>query len=211
MSRPGGGDSRGPEVARIVLLRHGETEWNREDRWQGSGSDVPLNDRGRAQAAEVADVLAARDPCSALYSSDLRRALETARIVGERLGLEVRTDPAFREMSHGHWEGKTKAEILEIWAAEYHAFESDPRRVRRPGGDSYGDLARRLWPALDRLADRHPGERIVLVTHGGPIRLVLADILERPLSERDAFGVTNGSWFEVEKRESGWRLVVRGA
>ncbi|MDX1623688.1 MAG: histidine phosphatase family protein [Gemmatimonadota bacterium] len=195
--------------SRILLVRHGETEWNREDRWQGSGSDVPLNDRGRNQAREVAEAISGRD-ASALYSSDLQRALETARIVGDRLGLEPRVDSAFREMNHGHWEGRTKAEILEGWSAEYHAFEADPRGVRRPGGDSYGDLADRLWPALEEVADRHRAARAIVVTHGGPIRLVLADVLGRPLAERDAFGVDNGSWFEVERSGAGWRVLERG-
>jgi broad specificity phosphatase PhoE len=195
-----------PDVARFVLVRHGETEYNRQGRWQGAGSDPPLNDRGREQARNLATALA-RVPFDALYSSDLDRALETAHILGASHGLVPRVLEGLREMSHGAWEGKTVEEILDTWPDEYQAFESDPRNVPRPRGDSYGDLAARVWPLLDRLADRHRGERVLVVTHGGPIRLVLSDLTGTPLTEREKLGVDNGSWFVVEKASGAWRVA----
>ena len=195
----------GPDVARFVLVRHGETEYNRQGRWQGAGSDPPLNDRGRQQARAV-DAALAEVPFDALYSSDLDRALETARILGASRGLKPRVLEGLREMSHGAWEGKTFPEILDTWADEYQRFESDPRNVRRPEGDSYSDLAARVWPLLDRLADRHRGKRALVVTHGGPIRLVLSDLTGTPLTERDRLGVDNGTWFVVEKAGAAWRV-----
>lgn len=193
-------------ATRVVLVRHGETDYNRQGRWQGSGSDVPLNETGRTQARALARALAGC-PLEALYTSDLVRAVETAAIIAETTGLEPLTEPALREMSHGRWEGRTRDEVLLAWAAEHAAFEADPWSVRRPGGDSYGDLARRLWPALDRIARDHRGARVVAVTHGGPIRLVLARVLDRPLTERAAFGVENASRFTVEASGGDWRLV----
>jgi broad specificity phosphatase PhoE len=195
-----------PDVARFVLVRHGETQYNHQGRWQGAESDPPLNDRGREQASELATSLGSI-PFDALYSSDLDRALETARILGAQRGLQPRVLAGLREMSHGAWEGKTLSEILEAWAEEYAAFESDPRSVSRPGGDSYSDLAARIWPLLDRLADRHRGERVLVVTHGGPIRLVLSDLKGVPLTERQKLGVDNGSWFVIEKAADGWRVA----
>src|SRR5919109_4497125 len=94
---------------RIILARHGETDWNRERRWQGH-SDRPLNGTGRAQAQALADELAGQ-PIAAVYSSDLLRAHETARIVADRLGLDVVTVPGLRERRFGSWEGLQDVEV----------------------------------------------------------------------------------------------------
>lgn len=201
-------EADGVVTTRVVLVRHGQTEYNREGRWQGSGSDVPLNDAGRDEADRVAASLADRfdGRIAAVYTSDLERARGTARILAERLGLEVVDEPALRELSHGIWEGRTHAEVEARWPEDLAAYEADPYHVRRGGGDSYEDLEKWLWPALERLAEQHRGERIVAVSHGGPIRLALSRILERPLTDRDALGVVNGSWFEVSRSPAGWSL-----
>jgi len=166
------------------------------------GSDIPLNPAGRAEAARVAEALVTRfdGTPAALYTSDLARARETARIIGGRLGLSPVDEPALRELSHGRWEGLTHAEVEARWPDEHAEYQADPYDVRRGGGDSYRDLETRLWPGLERLAAGHRGERIVGVSHGGPIRLALSRILDRPLTDRDAFGVVNGSWFEIARR-----------
>ncbi|MDX1661235.1 MAG: histidine phosphatase family protein [Gemmatimonadota bacterium] len=197
------------DATRIVLVRHGETEYNREDRWQGSRSDVPLNQTGRDQASAVAGSLADRydGAIEAIYASPLRRARETAEILADRLDLEVEEEPALRELDHGRWDGLLKSEIVERYPDEYAAYEADPKTVRRGGGESYDDLAARLWPALERLAGEHVGERIAAVCHGGPIRLVMSRVLDRPLSERDSFGVVNASFFEVELSDGVWSRV----
>jgi probable phosphoglycerate mutase len=200
------------DESRVLLVRHGETDYNHEGRWQGSGSDVPLNANGRIQAGRVAQALAARfgGKLATIYASDLVRALETAEILAARLGIPVVEAPALRELSHGAWEGRTQAEVEARWPAEYAAYLADPFRIGRGGGDSYADLERRVWPALERLAGLHRGRRIVADSHGGPIRLALSRILDRPLADRDALGVVNGSWFEVSRSPSGWSLVSTG-
>ena len=202
----------GRDPARIVLVRHGETDYNRDDRWQGSASDVPLNERGRAQARAVAAALAEEfdGRVAAAYTSDLDRARETATILAARLGVPVLEEPALRELSHGRWEGRTHSEVRELWPRDYAVYEADPYRTRRGGGDSYADLEERLWPALERMARSHPGQRILAVSHGGPIRLALSRILELPLTERESLGVTNGSWFEVARSHAGWSLASSG-
>lgn len=192
-------------ITRFLLVRHGETEYNRTGRWQGAGSDPPLNAKGRLQARVLARRLAGR-PAAALYTSPQRRARETAVIIGQRLGLDPRTAPQLREIHHGEWEGKTMAAVMGDWPEEYRAYEADPRVTPRPGGETYEELGERLWPALARLADRHRGQEIVCVTHGGPIRLVLSRVLGRPLTERHAFGVDNASVFAVEEAGGSWRL-----
>jgi len=195
--------------ARLWIVRHGETEYNAEDRWQGARTDLPLNDRGRAQAEAVAARLVDRN-FAALYTSPMIRARQTAEAVAERTGLEPIEIEALREADHGHWEGKTKDEILADWPTAWKAFEADPMGVRRPGGESYGDTAGRVWPALEAIAARHTGQDVVVVTHGGPLRLVLSEALDLPLTRRDEFGTGNASLFVVAREGDGWRLVREG-
>jgi 2,3-bisphosphoglycerate-dependent phosphoglycerate mutase len=150
-------------VTTLLLARHGETEWNREERYQGH-ADPPLNDTGRAQAEQLAEHLAA-EPIDAVYSSDLRRAAETAQIVGERLGLPVEHEPGLREIDVGSWQGLTKAEI-----------------DGRPwDGETYAHHAARVTQALREIAARHPNGRVLIVSHGGSLRRVQATVLGAPL------------------------------
>jgi len=161
-------------VTTLILARHGETDWNRDGRWQGH-ADEPLNERGRAQAQALADELAGEE-VAAVYSSDLGRARETAEIVATRLGLDtlVEIDPRLREVHVGGWSGLTMAEIearfpdgVARWQAgdPAHAFD---------GGESYAAMGRRVVEAVEEIAARHPGERVLVVLHGGPIRSLLA-------------------------------------
>lgn len=141
----------------LLLVRHGETDWNRELRIQGS-SDTDLNERGRAQARELASELADVD-LDAVYSSDLRRARETAEIATAGRGLEVRLDGDLRERSFGSWEGLTRSEVAERFPdLEHHDGESD---------DQVRD---RVLAAVHRIVDAHPGEEVlVVVSHGGAL------------------------------------------
>jgi len=142
-------------VTTLLLVRHGETDWNADGRLQGQ-TDRPLSDFGRRQARQLAEELADEE-LEAIYSSDLARARETAEIVGERLGLAVALDPELREKDWGTWEGLT-------------AVERD--RVEFVG-ESTKAHQERILVALRRIADRHPGHGVVLVvTHGGSMRRV---------------------------------------
>ena len=147
----------------ILLARHGETDWNLERRVQGH-SDRPLNETGRAQARALADELDGAT-IDAVYSSDLARALETAEIVGRRLGLPVSALPELREKHFGTWEGLTDEEVLNRFP---HAREG-------PWGDgeSSDDMAGRVLDALRRIASAHPGGQVLVVAHGGPLRAML--------------------------------------
>jgi broad specificity phosphatase PhoE len=138
----------------LLLVRHGETDWNAEGRLQGH-TDRPLNDFGRRQANELADRLAG-DHIAAIYASDLVRAKETAEIVGARLGLPVVVDPDLREKDWGSWEGLTSSERLTV---EYE-------------GETTEDHRDRTLRALARIVERHPRQRVVVVTHGGSLRRI---------------------------------------
>jgi len=150
-------------VTTILLARHGETDWNRERRWQGH-DDQPLNELGREQARELADSLDGR-AIDAIYASDLARAHETAVIVGERLGLPVRADARLREVDVGDWSGMTHADIdpdaLRRWEAGEKAWN---------GGESYDEMGERVVAGVVALARDHPGATLLFVTHGGSIR-----------------------------------------
>jgi broad specificity phosphatase PhoE len=152
----------------IVLVRHGETDWNRDRRFQGH-ADTPLNEVGRTQAAELAETLEP-ESLTALYTSPLRRASETAAIVAARLGIDVRPLDALREIHVGEWEGLTVEEVQ----SRYPERASVDWRSGWPGGETYDELAARVLPALVELAGEHPSERVLAVTHAGPIRAALA-------------------------------------
>jgi broad specificity phosphatase PhoE len=161
----------------ILLVRHGETDWNRERRFQGH-ADTPLNEAGRAQAAALADALV-NDGLTAVYTSPLQRASETAAIVASRLGLDVKPLEALREIHVGDWQGLTVDEVK-----ERHPELGDWRwRSGWPGGETYDELSARVVPALVGLADEHPDERILAVTHAGPVRAALAAAMELSYDE----------------------------
>jgi broad specificity phosphatase PhoE len=143
-------------VTTLLLVRHGETDWNAAGRLQGH-TDRPLNALGRRQAKELAERLAG-ERVDAIYASDLARARETAEIVGERLGLTVVIDPDLREKDWGSWEGLTGDERVHV---EYV-------------GESTGEHRARMVRAVKRIAERHPDQRIVVVTHGGSLRRIQA-------------------------------------
>lgn len=139
----------------LLLVRHGETDWNADGRLQGQ-TDRPLSEFGRRQAVQLANELADEE-FDAIYASDLSRASETAQIVGERLGLPVEIDPDLREKNWGTWEGLTTVERDRV---EFVGESTEAHRER-------------MLRALRRIAERHPdGGRVLVVTHGGSMRRV---------------------------------------
>ena len=151
----------------LLLVRHGETDWNREGRWQG-WADPPLNDTGRAQARALADELK-EAPFDAVYSSDLRRAHETAEIVAAPHGVPVLVDPRLREIDVGSWSGLTRAKI----EARF------PGGVR-PDGESREHHRQRVLAGVEDLARRNPGRRVLVVTHGGTLRALHGATTDAP-------------------------------
>lgn len=150
----------------LLLARHGETDWNRDGRWQGWG-DPPLNELGREQAATLAEQL--RDtPFDAVYSSDLKRAHQTAVIVAAPHDVPVVVDPQLREIDIGSWSGLTKSEIEERFGGE------------RTDGETRDQHQARVLAAVERIARDHHGERILIVTHGGTMRALHSHVSEEP-------------------------------
>jgi broad specificity phosphatase PhoE len=172
------------DVTRILLVRHGQSEWNAVGRWQGQ-ADSPLSDQGRLQAREAARAVGAVD---AVWASDLQRAAETAAIIAEAIGVgPVVVDPDLRERDAGEFSGLTRAEIEERFPGYLDAHR------RPPGWETDEHLVERALRALHRIAEAVPGGDVLAVTHGG---LVYA--LEGHLgSDFEKLANAQGRWFEV--------------
>jgi broad specificity phosphatase PhoE len=167
-------------VTQVLVVRHGETDWNRQGRWQGQGGPG-LNGTGRDQAARVAARLA-RLRIDALYTSDLERAEQTAAIIGRAIGHEPRRERGLREVDNGDWRGLTRAQVR----------ERDPESYRRwlrgesawHGGETYDQMHARVVATLERLLATHSRGRIVLVSHGGAVRAIVAHAVGLPGHDR---------------------------
>lgn len=156
----------------FYLIRHGETDWNLNGRWQGH-ADVPLNELGRAQAQRLAQRIRNHGPrFDVIISSDLQRAWETACVLGDVAGLQPYPLPALREIDVGSWSGLTGAEVHATDGDTYARIQSG-EDVARGGGERFLDLYARVVAAVERLAEVHAGQRVALVTHGGAVRAVL--------------------------------------
>ena len=154
------------QATRIIAVRHGETAWNVDARIQGQ-RDIALNDKGSWQARRVARALARRGPVAALYSSDLSRARDTARSIAAATGLEVVTEPGLRERGFGSFEGRTFTELEASWPAQTARWRQRDPDWAPPGGESLASVRERVLQITHSLAERHIGEQIVLVSHGG--------------------------------------------
>lgn len=178
----------------VVLWRHGRTAWNAARRLQGS-TDIPLDDVGRWQAGEAARGLVERHVPDLIVSSDLGRALDTGRTLGDLLGVDVEVDARLRERAFGEWEGLTGAEIEERWPDEFRVWRSgkDPRRH---GAESRAEVAERMSEAIVEHAGRTPtGGTLVLVSHGAAITLGMVRLLGLDaVSWRGIFGLHNAHW-----------------
>lgn len=190
----------------LILLRHGETEWNLTGRWQGQAADTPLTDLGREQARIVARRLRSYR-ISAIYSSDLLRAFETAQIVGQALGLTPMAEPGLRESDIGAWTGLTWDEITARFPDEVTAMFAG-QDVRRGGGESYGEMQARLAAALDRIIARHAGQTVLLVGHGAALRTLIAHVLGADLAQMHRIAIGgNTALSVVQAQRNGLRLV----
>jgi len=160
-------------VTTILIARHGQSDWNHEKRWQGH-ADRPLTERGREQAQALADRLAHIE-LDAVYSSDLKRARDTAAVVAGSQGLELRQLPDLREVDVGSWSGLTRDEAQERFPEGFARW-----RDGYPGwkdGETYEAMTDRVLRAVDEIAAEHEGGRVLVVSHGGPIRAMHAAAL----------------------------------
>lgn len=192
---------------RLLLIRHGETDWNNEARVQGH-SDTPLNANGIAQARQLAARLVSEEAFAAMYASPLSRARVTAEIVAERCGVAPILDDRLKEQMLGEFEGLTDAEFTQRFPGALAAWRADPIRSPIPGQETRNDFQRRVQSFLDDLRARHTdGTRVAVVTHGGTIGMMLATLIGLDLGKRFPFWFDNASLSHVDL--SGGRVRLR--
>lgn len=199
---------------RLVLWRHGRTEWNAQQRFQGQ-TDIPLDEVGIEQARSAAQFLQYLTP-NAIVASDLQRAAATARTLADLVDLPVVTDARFRETFAGEWEGLERPLLLEKFGEELLRWSADST-VRPGGGETRIEVAERMVAGINQALDSVPdGGTLVVATHGGAARAAIAALLELPTESWGALGVmSNCSWSILREDVSPfgprWRLTEYNA
>lgn len=170
-------------MTELWLVRHGQTDWNLEGRYQGQ-EDVPLNAAGEAQARQLAADLDGRR-FTAIYSSDMKRARRTAQILAGRLGLTVQIDRRLREISMGEWEGLLFPEVKEKYPLHIQERRQNPLHARSPGGETALEVAGRMAQAVDEIVRKHPEGPLLIVSHGFALATLICQA--RGLSVGEAY------------------------
>ena len=195
---------------RIVLWRHGQTDWNIENRFQGH-SDIPLNDLGHFQASHAAGILAGMNPIK-IVASDLIRAQQTAAALSALTGFPIQTDARLRETDGGYWEGKTGKENREVDAIRFKSWMSGGDEQAGTIGERRSFVAERSSASIKEHIENVDGT-IVFVTHGGTVRCALGKMLDLPFADWVTLGgLSNASWSVLELGSSGrWSLTEHNA
>lgn len=192
-------------VKRVIFIRPGETDWNRDLRYQGWVA-IPLNAYGQRQAQRLANYIR-NIGVAALYTSDLKRASETAALLAEKLGSEPVTDKRLRERDIGKWQGLTQKEMQTWYPDEYAQFVADPDTYRVPEGESRKDVRERILAAFNDYLSADKGETIAILSHSTAINALLAEII--PGVKFGSVDVSNTSVTTIKRDEAGkWQLVT---
>jgi len=170
-----------PVVTRLLLARHGETDWNRLGRWQGQ-TNVPLNDVGRRQAMALCSSLK-DEQLAAVYCSTLQRAVETAHAIAAAHRLNVCRDARLNEIKLGKWEGMTRKDIAARYPDLLQAWEADPSSVRPPDGESIVELQDRVMAVIDEISLAYPGETVCIIGHKMTNGIIRSRYMGLPLAE----------------------------
>jgi probable phosphoglycerate mutase len=191
----------------LVVIRHGESNFNRERRWQGQSQDAILNDLGWRQAECVADALRGSQP-AALFSSDLTRAIQTAVPVAAAVDLPIYPEPGLREISAGRWTNHPSDEVLIEEPERVQAWNEAPATTSPPDGETLAQAQQRILAVVHEQAPRYGGQTIVVVTHGAILQTLMAVALELPL-ERLWLDTPapNGAMVRIEWDNTRLRLI----
>ena len=196
-------------MTRVIVIRHGETEWNQINRYQGQ-LDSALTERGRQQAERVGRRLA-EEPFDVLYSSDLGRAVDTAKAIsGACGGREIQTDTNLRERHFGILGGLTRSEARARHPVEEQGYLHGGPDYRIPDGESLRDVYLRVVSGLDAICERHAGQRIAVVTHGGVLGMLFRHAVGLSLEAPRYYRFFNASFNEFEYQNGQWVLATWG-
>lgn len=194
-------------MLRVILVRHGETDWNQEGRVQGSGSDRELTETGKQQAESIGLKLR-QERIQAIYSSPLRRALDTAQVIARHHQVEVQIEPSLNEIYAGELEGipikKLGSYLSELVARE----QGDESVSKLYGGERLAAVQQRAWSIIQRLADKHSDGAIVVVSHYFVILSIICSVLNMPPSEMGRLKLDVGSISTIVFSERGIRLAL---
>jgi broad specificity phosphatase PhoE len=191
----------------IVLVRHAETDWNTDLRFQGH-ADTPLNELGRTRIGQVIEALRPWNP-EIIFTSDLSRAREMAEGVGAAFGIEVIAREDLRECSYGEWEGKKLEEVRRDHGDDLDRWHRNESGFPRGGGESLLQMQERVLAAIESIAREHAGRTIVILSHSGPVRGVICRTLDIPIDQRYRFEVNNASLSAIRRRGDGkWQVLL---
>jgi alpha-ribazole phosphatase len=165
----------------FILVRHGETDWNIDGRWQGQ-IDVPLNEKGIEQASQIARSLK-NNKVDLIFSSDLSRARQTAEAISNVTGAEVYLDTRLREIHQGEWQGMLVSDIQQRYQIEFISRKNDPYTVAPPGGETARQVQERVVAFLDEISKRYPQKTIAIVSHGFAIAVMIAHFKGIPIEK----------------------------
>ena len=195
-------------MGRVILVRHGETEFNRTDRFRGR-IDVPLNETGLRQAEMAARAIRERYHVSAVYSSPLSRAMKTAEPIAREGGLTTQPLPGLLEFSYGDWDGKRYDEVATEYPDQYRLYLTEPQRAEIPGGENISAFRSRVSAAVELAVSSHPDETVVLVAHRLVCRMMVCYLLGLDDAKLPRLEVDNASISLFEKREpEGWVALM---
>lgn len=194
-------------MTRLYLIRHGETEWNKINRTQGCGNDLPLNDTGIVQAKSVARIFNNKK-IDAVYSSDLKRAYETASEISNVTKLPVITTPGLREMNFGCWEGLTSSEINEKYSELHKIWSSNPGQANIPQAETLMMLQKRIIDTVDDIINQHRGKNIIIVSHGISIKILILTLLCMDMSTHSRIKLDNAGVSIIDCGERGTVLSL---
>ena len=195
-------------LTRLIVLRHGETLWNLEGRYQGH-LDSPLTELGLKQAHALAKRLQA-EAFSTIYTSDLGRALQTAEIISQATGRKLIPHEGLRERHLGVFQGKTGGELKARWPEEYRRLKSGDADYAAPEGESNRAAMARVLATFTQISTQHTGETIAIVTHGGPLSTMFRHTLGVPIDAPRRFSRLNASWNVFIVEDGKWLLETWG-
>lgn len=193
-------------MVRIILIRHGETTWNLEGRYQGQ-VDTPLSPRGMDQGHKAAQALK-QIPIDACVSSPLSRAYNTCLFAAEMHGLPVASDPRLTEIAHGKWEGRYAADIESEYPEAFHLWHTHPERVQMPGGENLEDVKKRARAALNDIAARYEGKTVLIAAHDAVNKVLLCDIMGLSMDHFWQVKQDNACINVIEYDKGAWRVVL---